>query len=457
MRIRRRLMGKLFGTDGIRGVANSYPMDVETAVAAGRAIARHVRSANGDKEFIVIGQDTRLSGDMIAQSVGAGICSAGLDVAFIGVIPTPAVAYLTAQCGAAAGVVISASHNPFADNGIKVFDANGYKLSDDAETNIETLMEHSAIEASLLADPHGVGQIRSIQDPVDRYIEFLLHSVPNLSLSGRTIVLDCANGATFRVAPELFQRLGAKVIPLFCEPNGTNINDRCGSQHPQSMAACVKDNQAALGLAFDGDGDRLIAVDEKGGVLTGDQIMAVCAQDLMTKDRLGNNAVVCTVMSNMGFHQAMKKLGLTVHTTQVGDRYVMQKMVDSDAVLGGEDSGHIIFRDRHTTGDGIMAALRLLDAVQAAGRPLSELSRIMMVFPQVLINVDVRSKPDLGSIPEIARAIERVEIELGRQGRVLVRYSGTQSQCRVMVEGPVVEQTQICCRQIADVVRKALG
>jgi phosphoglucosamine mutase len=451
------LMGRLFGTDGIRGVANTYPMDVETAVAAGRAIAQHVGSAENDKKFIVVGQDTRLSGDMIAQAVGAGICSAGLDVSFLGVIPTPAVAYLTIERGAAAGVVISASHNPFADNGIKVFDSRGYKLSDDAESHIETLMGRAAVETSFIADPQRVGQLRSSPNAGDRYIEFLLDSVPHLSLAGRTIVLDCANGATFRVAPEFFQRLGARVVPLFCAPNGININDQCGSQYPQTMAACVKDNRADMGLAFDGDGDRLIAVDEKGMVLTGDQIMAVCAQDLKFKGLLNNNAVVCTIMSNMGFHQAMKKLGLTLYTTQVGDRYVMQEMVAHDAVLGGEDSGHLIFRDQHTTGDGIMAAIRLFAAVQAAGQPLSELARIMTVFPQVLINVDVRSKPDLDLLPEIGEAIASVEKQLGEQGRVLVRYSGTQPQCRVMVEGPEKEQTLSCCRQIAGVVQKVLG
>jgi phosphoglucosamine mutase len=450
-------MGKLFGTDGIRGVANTYPMDVETAVAAGRAIARHVKSTVGDKEFIVIGQDTRLSGDMIAQAVGAGICSAGVDVSFLGVIPTPAVAYLTTQYGAAAGVVISASHNPFSDNGIKVFDANGYKLSDDSESHIETLMGAELNDASAKAASHAIGQLSPVQNSNERYIGFLRDAVPQLSLSGRTIVLDCANGATFRVAPELFQRLGASVIPLYCTPSGTNINDQCGSQHPQTMAAYVKHNRADMGLAFDGDGDRLIAVDEKGSVLTGDQIMAICAQYLASKGALRNNAVVSTVMSNMGFHQAMKKLGLTVHTTQVGDRYVMQEMLARDAVLGGEDSGHLIFRDQHTTGDGIIAAIRLLAAAQAAGRPLSELAGIMTVFPQVLINVDVRSKPDLDSLPEIGEAIARVEAELGDQGRVLVRYSGTQPQCRVMVEGPIEEQTRSSCNQIAEVIRHVLG
>ena len=450
-------MDKLFGTDGIRGVANTYPMDVEAAVAAGRAIARWVAPAEGDTKLIVIGRDTRLSGDMIAQAVGAGICSAGVDIALLDVIPTPAVAYLAAEFGAAAGVVISASHNPFEFNGIKVFDARGCKLNDQDEARIEGWIHDGPAETSLKAEPEGIGRIRSMEKARDRYISFLLSAVPNLSLDGMVIALDCANGATFQIAPELFERLGAQVIPMFCKPDGININDGCGSQHPQAMAACVVERHADLGLAFDGDGDRLIAVDERGTVLTGDQIMAVCARDLKTKGQLRNNAVVSTIMSNLGFHQAMQQQGITLYTTQVGDRYVMQEMLAKDAVLGGEDSGHMIFRDAHTTGDGLMAALRLLDALRSANRPLSELSRIMTVFPQKLINVDVQDKPELGSIPEITAAVQKVEKQLGTQGRVLVRYSGTQPQCRVMVEGPTKELTERCCRQIADVVQKVLG
>jgi phosphoglucosamine mutase len=450
-------MAKLFGTDGIRGVANAYPMDVETAVMAGRAIAHHTKSKNGDKNLIIIGQDTRLSGDMIAQAVGAGVCSAGLDVSFLGMIPTPAVAYLAAASGAAAGVVISASHNPFEDNGIKVFDADGYKLSDQDESHIEALMQNGPAESKLLAESHAMGQIRAVQHLRDQYIDFLNNSVPQLSLNGLNIVLDCANGATFQVAPEVFQRLGAKVISMFCSPNGININDRCGSQHPQAMAKRVVQEKADAGLAFDGDGDRLIAVDETGVVLTGDQIMAICAHDLKSRGRLKNNTVVSTIMSNMGFHQAMKKAGISLYTTKVGDRYVMQEMLARDAVLGGEDSGHMIFRDKHTTGDGIMAAVRLLDAMRSADQPLSDLKQIMTVFPQVLINVDVQSKPDLDLIPEIAEVIHKVENELGEQGRVLVRYSGTQAQCRVMVEGPTKERTTSCCNKIAEVVRNELG
>jgi phosphoglucosamine mutase len=446
-------MGILFGTDGIRGVANDYPLNVETAAAVGRAIAGYFGKNRNENGYINIGQDTRLSGDMIAQAVSAGICSAGMNVAMLGVMPTPGVALLSRQTEAAAGVVISASHNPFEDNGIKIFDGNGQKLSDAIEEKIEHLIKK--VPEKIASDK--LGRLVSLGNTCERYLDFLKGALPDLLLDGVKVVLDCANGATYRAAPRIFKILGAEVTALFCAPNGTNINDKCGSQHPEILAKEVAERSADLGLAFDGDGDRLIAVDEKGTILTGDQVMAICARDLKQKGALNGNKVVSTVMSNMGFRIAMKELGIELYTTQVGDRYVMEEMVAQEAVLGGEDSGHMIFRDHHTTGDGIMAAIRLLDAVQSADRPLSELSRIMSVYPQVLINVDVRSKPDLDSLPEIGQAIDSVQQQLGDQGRVLVRYSGTQPQCRVMVEGPVIEQADACCRQIAEVVRKTLG
>lgn len=447
-------MGKLFGTDGIRGVANIYPMDVETAVRAGRAIAQYFGSDQNSDGAICIGQDTRLSGDMIAQAVSAGICSAGMNVSLLGVVPTPAVAYLTHATGARAGVVISASHNPFEDNGIKLFNSDGYKLEDKQEDEIEALMEKGA--SNDLA-PRQIGHTLSTEDAGEQYLGFLKAGATELNIQGLKVAMDCSNGATSHVAPELLRRLGATVWPIYCTPNGININDGCGSQHPEKLAGQVVEKNADLGLAFDGDGDRLIAVDEKGVVLTGDQIMAICAKDLKNKGILKHNKVVSTVMSNMGFRIAMKTLGVELYTTQVGDRYVMQEMVAQDAVLGGEDSGHMIFRDRHTTGDGIMAAIRLMDAIQSADAPLSELSKVMSVFPQVLINVDVQSKPELSTIPEIGASIKAVESELGDQGRVLVRYSGTQLKCRVMVEGPTEDLTNDLCHQIADVVSKQLA
>jgi phosphoglucosamine mutase len=446
-------MGKLFGTDGIRGVANTYPLDVETATAVGRAIATYFATKRSDNGFIVIGQDTRLSGDMIAQAVSAGICSAGTNVAAVGVMPTPAVAFLARHSGAAAGVVISASHNPFEDNGIKLFDGTGHKINDRQEETIEGLIEK--VPEKITA--HQLGRRIPMDDAQDLYLGFLKGALTNPSLNGVTLVLDCSNGATYRVAPQLFESMGAEVVSLFCEPDGININSQCGSQHPEALAGEVVARGADLGLAFDGDGDRLIAVDEKGTILTGDQIIAICAKDLLDKGALSGNKVVTTVMSNMGFRIAMKDLGIELHTTQVGDRYVMQEMIAQGAVLGGEDSGHMIFRDHHTTGDGIMAALRLLEALQAAEAPLSELSQMMTVFPQVLINVDVKAKPELGTIPEIGESIKAAEAQLEDKGRVLVRYSGTQPQCRVMVEGPTEAITRQLCGQIADVVRLQLG
>jgi phosphoglucosamine mutase len=449
-------MSKLFGTDGIRGVANTYPMDPQTALAVGGAVALYFDPCGEPSgAHIVIGQDTRISGDMLTQAVAAGVCAAGMDVVLLGVMPTPGIARLAAASGAAAGIVISASHNPYEDNGIKIFDGSGFKLDDASESQIENLILNGNIDRKVLS--RRIGRVKRMADAGDQYLQFLLEAVPGLSLDGMTIVLDCANGATHAVAPELFRRLGARVIPMFCNPDGVNINDQCGSQYPQQMARVVVAQGADLGLAFDGDGDRLIVVDEAGQVLSGDPIMAICAKDLQRKGLLTHNVVVGTVMSNTGFHQALQQMGIQVHATQVGDRYVMQKMLAEEAVLGGEDSGHLIFRDVHTTGDGLVAALRLLDAVRSAGRPVSELAGIMTVFPQELINVDVGGKPDLKGVPAIVEAIARAQSTLGDQGRVLVRYSGTQNKCRVMVEGPSRQLTRELCLKIAEVVKKELG
>lgn len=448
-------MGKLFGTDGIRGVANRHPVDIETATAVGKAVALHFKNAHQPKPHIVIGQDTRLSGDMIAQAVAAGICSAGVDVSLLGILPTPGIAHITMKSGAAGGIVISASHNPYEDNGIKVFDGKGYKLSDEAEAKIEALALGEVEAQAVPAD--AIGKVRNLTDPSGRYIEFLKAASNHPSLSSFKIVLDCANGAAYEVAPILFQQLGASVIPLFCSPDGTNINADCGSQYPEVLARKVLDQNADIGLAFDGDGDRLIAVDERGCVLTGDQIMAICAKSMKDLAQLRNNIVVSTVMSNMGLGAALKEMGVRHSISQVGDRRVMERMKAEGAVLGGEDSGHLIFLDVHTTGDGLMAGLRLLEAMKSDMLPLSKLAGVMKVFPQELINVDVSAKPQLSSLPDVGKTVAEVERKLGDRGRVLVRYSGTQNMCRVMVEGPTKEETQDYCRQIADRVKQAIG
>jgi phosphoglucosamine mutase len=449
-------MRKLFGTDGIRGVANVYPMNVETAVTVGKAIVRYFRkNSNLSTPHVLIGQDTRRSGDMLAHAVAAGACAAGADVWMLSVLPTPGIAHLTKATGAMAGIVISASHNPFEDNGIKVFDGQGYKLSDNAEAAIEALVCES--DQPLPVGAADIGRVKTLPDAGERYLTFLQQAAVSEPHNNLSIVLDCANGATFKVAPELFRRSGFHVSSLACAPDGFNINDRCGSQHPENLAHVVAVQKADIGLAFDGDGDRLIAVDETGHILTGDQIMAVCANDLLQKGALSNKVVVSTVMSNLGFGLALEQMGIRWVATQIGDRYVMEKMKEEGAVLGGEDSGHIVFHDLHTTGDGLMAALRLLAAMRRVGKPLSELAKIMTVFPQELINVDVNSKPEIDSVPEIRQAIARAKESLGGCGRVLVRYSGTQDKCRVMVEGPTHAETHALCLRLAEVVRKAIG
>ncbi|PID39556.1 MAG: phosphoglucosamine mutase [Proteobacteria bacterium] len=451
-------MTKLFGTDGIRGVANRYPLDCETALQVGRACAAFFGNPDGGR--FLIGQDTRISGNMLVGALAAGICSMGKDVVIAGVIPTPGVAHLTVADGFDAGIMISASHNPFGDNGIKLFKGDGYKLSDEEEGRIEELIVHAASTAGQSRKIGKTGQILQMADAGQRYSRF----VADLSsfgrgpwLEGMKLVIDGSNGAASKIAPLLFESLGATVKPIFCSPDGTNINDHCGSQHPEILSKTVVSEGAHAGLAFDGDADRLIAVDEKGAVLSGDQLIAICARNLKACGRLSGNKVVTTVMSNMGLGVALGEMGIEHLKTKVGDRYVMEKMRAVGAVVGGEDSGHMIFLDHHTTGDGMLAALQLLDAMRSSHQPLSDLAGVMAVFPQCLINVDVKSKPDIGTVGAVVDAIAAVEEKLGEKGRVLVRYSGTQAKCRVMVEGPTETETRQFCRDIADMVAKELG
>jgi len=449
-------MGKLFGTDGIRGKAGEYPMTEEMAVRVGRAVAMTF-TGPGKPSKIIVGRDTRLSGAVLESALVSGICSAGADAGIAGVIPTPGVAVLTSSLKAAAGIVISASHNPYYDNGIKIFNARGYKLSDQKEAEIEELVLRSPPANRHQAAPEA-GRTSLKNEIISEYILFLNKRLPtNFSLKRLKIVLDCANGATCPIAPELFSGLGARVEALATTPDGKNINDGCGSEHPEALIERVLRTRADLGLAFDGDGDRLVAVDEKGGVLSGDQILAICAKDLKQKGRLKNDLVVSTVMSNMGLGMALQNMGIRHEAARVGDRYVMEKMMACGAILGGEDSGHMIFAADHTSGDGILSALKLIEAMQSENQKLSELKKIMTVYPQVLINVDVHTKPDVDTVPAIAAAIKAVESELGARGRVLVRYSGTQPLCRVMVEGPGAAETRRHCQQISDIIREKIG
>ena len=449
-------MEKLFGTDGVRGVANKYPMTPEMAMQIGQAVA-YILKKEGHRPRIVIGKDTRLSGYMLENALVAGITSMGADSVIIGPIPTPGIAFITTNLDADAGIMISASHNPFEDNGIKIFSKTGFKLTDQQELQIEELIFSKKISEKL-ASPEELGRAYREDDALGRYIVFLKQTFPrNLSLEGMKIVLDCANGATYKVAPILFKEMRANVITQNVNPDGMNINLNCGALHPEALAKKVLETKADIGLAFDGDGDRLIVVDERGCILSGDQILAICTKNLKSEGKLKNNILVTTVMSNMGLSIALKKIGIEQVKSKVGDRYVLEEMQKKDAVIGGEDSGHIIFLDHHTTGDGILSALQLLAVIKKENKPVSELSKVMEVFPQVTINVNVKSKPPLEEQPEITSAIKGVEKELGDRGRVLVRYSGTQSMCRVMVEGPTQEETQRFAEKIAEVIKKKLS
>ena len=449
-------MGKLFGTDGIRGEANRHPMSAEIAFGVGQAVA-HVFRKNGHRARVIIGKDTRISGYMLESSLEAGITSMGGYPYLVGVLPTPGIAFIAQSMRADAGIVISASHNPYQDNGLKIFGGNGFKLTDEEEEHIEDLILNNKL-IELLPTAKGMGKAFRMEDVHGRYIVFLKNTFPrHLSMEGMKIVLDTANGATYRVAPEAFIELGAEVEVIHNTPNGININDQCGSQHTEDLKKRVVESGAAIGLAFDGDGDRLIAVDEKGREITGDQVLIICANMLKKDGKLKNDLLVTTVMSNLGLRVACRKYGFRHHASKVGDRYVLEDMLSMGSVIGGEEAGHMIFLDHHTTGDGIIAAMQLIAAMAREGKPLSEMAAMMDIFPQKLINVDVKRKPDIDTVPRLVDAIRQAERELGEEGRVLVRYSGTQNMCRVMVEGPSAGVTEKYCREIADIVRNELG
>jgi len=449
-------MGKLFGTDGIRGEANRYPMDARIAFSVGQAIAHLLKKPN-HRTRIIIGKDTRISGYMLESSLESGVTSMGGYPYLVGVLPTPGIAFVTQSMRADAGIVISASHNPYEDNGIKIFSGNGFKLSDAEEEEIEKLILGNKLPEMVPAVKE-MGQAYRLEDVHGRYIVFLKNTFPrNLTMEGIKVVLDTANGATYKIAPDTFFELGANIEVIHNNPNGLNINDHCGSQHTQDLKKQVVESKADIGLAFDGDGDRLIAVDEKGREISGDQVLIICARKLKAEGKLKNDLLVSTVMSNLGLKVACKKYGIKHHASKVGDRYVLEDMVRLEGIIGGEEAGHMIFLEHHTTGDGIISAIQLIAAMVEMGKPLSELSKMMEIFPQKLINVDVKSKPDISTLPKVTEVIKQVESELGDNGRVLVRYSGTQNMCRVMVEGPTQELTEKYCKQIAEVIKNTIG
>ena len=447
-------MKQLFGTDGVRGVANVYPMTTEIAMQLGRAIAFIVKNrVRGNT--IVIGKDTRLSGYMLENALAAGICSMGVNVQLVGPLPTPGIAFITTSMRADAGVVISASHNPFQDNGIKFFSADGFKLPDEVEADIEDLI-FSQKMAALRPVAEEVGRASRIEDAAGRYIVALKNTFPkDYVLDDFHIVLDCAHGATYKVAPHVFAELGARVTCIGCEPDGTNINAGCGALHPEVMAARVQQLGADIGLALDGDGDRLIVCDEHGRIVDGDHIMAICASELMHRRKLKKKTLVATVMSNMGLEQAMTALGGQMVRTQVGDRYVVETMRARGYNFGGEQSGHLVFLDYNTTGDGTLAALQLLAIMIRKRKPLSELAAIMTTYPQILENVRMAVRIAPEQIPGFPEALRACEQRLGSRGRILVRPSGTEPVIRVMTEGEDEAEIAAMAHELCDVIRRA--
>ena len=445
-------MKRFFGTDGIRGTANTAPMTVEIAQKLGQAAGLHFR--RGDhRHSVLLGKDTRLSGYMIESALVSGFLSAGMDVTLVGPLPTPAIAMLTRSLRADLGVMISASHNPFGDNGIKLFGPDGFKLSDRDESDIETLME-TDLSANLAA-PDQIGRASRLNDAAGRYVENAKASLPRgLRLDGMRIVIDCANGSAYRVAPTALWELGAEVIRIGCDPNGVNINDRCGSTHPQTLCAAVLEHKADLGIALDGDADRVLIADETGQLVDGDQILALIAQSWMQEGRLVGGSVVATVMSNMGLERFLASLGIGLERTAVGDRYVVERMRERGANVGGEQSGHMVLTDFATTGDGLVAALQILAVLIGAGRPASEVCRLFRPFPQLLRNVRYQGACPLDT-PAVRQRQQEVERRLAGNGRLVLRRSGTEPLVRVMVEAEDKALVDEAVSMMCDVLEQA--
>lgn len=447
---------RLFGTDGLRGRVNTPPMTVDTALRLGLAAGVRFRRSNSPHK-VVIGKDTRLSGYMFESALTAGLCAAGMHVIMTGPLPTPAISFLTRNMRADLGVVISASHNPFYDNGIKFFDADGFKLPDQTENEIAAMVQDPDFAWPYPA-PDKVGRASKIEDAGGRYIVYTKSCFPShLTLLGLRIVVDCANGASYKVAPLALEELGAEVFRIGCDPNGLNINEHCGSLYPDVVAAKVKELRADVGLALDGDADRLIVVDEHGTIMDGDQLMALCAQAMMARGELPGNLLVGTVMSNLALEIFMREHGGELLRTKVGDRYVVEAMRQHGAMLGGEQSGHLIFRNLGTTGDGLLAALQILRIMREKEQPLSELAGLLTPFPQKLINVHVEKKLPFGDKPAIGAAVETIENDFQGRGRVVLRYSGTESLCRIMVEGENQDKVRQYAEDLAAIVKRELA
>ena len=453
---------KIFGTDGVRGTANVEPVTAETALKLGRAAAHVFRkrvpvARGGGRHKIVIGKDTRLSGYMLENAVAAGILSMGVDVLMIGPLPTPGVAYITRSLRADAGIVLTASHNPYEDNGIKFFRDDGYKLDDAVEAEIEELVFSGQIE-SIRPTAGEIGKAVRIDDALGRYVEFVKAAFPKgMTLEGVRIVVDTGNGATYKSTPCVLRELGAHITVFNNTPDGTNINKRCGSMHPEVMCQAVRAVGADLGISHDGDGDRVLLCDERGEMVDGDDVLAITSLDWLQRGTLAKKTLVATVMSNLGLDHTLKNAGGQVVRTQVGDRYVIEEMVAHDYNVGGEQSGHMIFRDYTTTGDGIISALQVLRIMEDKGRPLSELRKVCTKFPQIVLNVNVREKPAWETLPDVLAMVKQVENKLGTEGRIFLRYSGTEPKARLLIEGRDQKQITHFAEEIADRIKAKIG
>jgi phosphoglucosamine mutase len=454
-------MSRLFGTDGIRGIANEHPMLPEIALQLGKALAyilrKNTQNKSGHRYKIIIGKDTRISCYMIEEALSAGICSMGVDAYMIGPMPTPAVSFLTRAMRCDAGVVISASHNPFMDNGIKIFSSDGFKLPDSKETEIEELLFSNELEYERPKSAK-IGKAFRIEDARGRYIEFLKSTLPKeLNLENLRIACDCANGATYKIAPVIYQELGAKVFSLGVNPDGLNINKNCGSQYTRYLRRTVLKNKLDMGISFDGDGDRVIFIDDKGNIIDGDYLLAISGIEMIKNGNLRNNTVVGTVMSNIGLEISLKKVNGKLIRTQVGDRYVVESMLKNNFNLGGEQSGHLIYLDKTTTGDGILSSLQILSIIISTGKSLRALTSVLQKYPQVLISVPIKKKKHISEIPKLHKLVNSIEEDLGNNGRILVRHSGTENKARIMIEGEDEKKITEYAKAVARIIKKEMA
>jgi phosphoglucosamine mutase len=447
---------RLFGTDGIRGRVNEFPITAEVALRVGKAVARVLRSSGPNRNRVLVGKDTRISGYMLETALTSGLVSMGMDVFMVGPMPTPGVAHLTKSMGAAAGIMLTASHNPYEDNGVKIFGPDGYKLSDQLEAIIERHILGEEPEAAPVP-PRQIGKAHRIEDARGRYIEFAKHTADNVPLHGLKVVVDCGHGAAYFIAPLIFKELGAEVVTTGIQPDGTNINDGCGALYPDNAGELVRRFNADLGISFDGDADRVIFTDSNGQVISGDRILALCAIALKEQGRLKHDTMVCTSMSNLGLRETMTAHGIKVETTGIGDRQVIERMRQGGFTFGGENSGHLIFAEHATTGDGILSALQVLKMMREKNATIAQLAAAMSEYPSQLANIPVKEKPPLESLPKLKKLMALATKTFGNEGRHLIRYSGTENKIRVLVEHRQIEEARIWLSKFAAAIREEIG